>query len=210
MPRVNIEGLAAWGQQLISRLGWEEGDSRRVTWSPTPRLIRYYTTLGLLDRPAGFQGRTALYGPRHLLQVLAVKRLQLDGKTLDEIQPLLLGRTDEGLAALLGLTLPLPAPDAPEPLLSGPAPARPADFWKEVPAPRAPAPRPPERPPGPPERPPGRPLTSFEPIQGLQVLIDPARLPAGISPEACIDAIVQACAARLGEANLPESEGPTP
>ena len=202
MQGVNIVGLAAWGQQLLSQLGWEEGDSRRVTWTPTPRLIRYYTTLGLLDRPAGFQGRTALYGPRHLLQVLAVKRLQLDGKSLDEIQPLLLGRTDAGLAALLGLALPLPAPEAPE-TATEPAPARPTDFWKEVPAPRAPASRPPERPAG-------RPLTSFEPIQGVQVLIDPARLPAGLSLDDCMDAIVQACAARLGEARLPESEGPTP
>lgn len=199
MQGVNIAGLAAWGQQLISRLGWEEGDSRRVTWTPTPRLIRYYTTLGLLDRPAGFQGRTALYGPRHLLQVLAIKRLQLDGKTLEAIQPLLLGRTDEGLAALLGLTLPLPAPGAPEPATT--APARPAAFWQEVPAPRTPAP---------PDRPQGRTVTSLEPIPGLQVLIDPGRLPAGLSPEDCIDAIVQACRARLGEARLPESEGPTP
>lgn len=195
MQGVNIEGLAAWGQQLIAQLGWEEGDSKRVAWTPTPRLIRYYTTLGLLDRPAGFRGRTALYGTRHLLQVLAIKRLQLDGKTLEAIQPLLLGRTDEGLAKLLGLTLPLPAPGAAEAV--APA-ARPAEFWHEVPAPRAPAP------------PPGRPLTTFEPIPGLQVLIDPARLPAGLSPEDCIDAIVQACQARLGEARLPESEEPTP
>lgn len=202
MQRVKIEGLAAWGQQLISRLDWEEGDSRRVTWTPNPRLIRYYTTLGLLDRAADFQGRTALYGPRHLLQMLAIKRLQLDGKTLEEVQPLLLGRSDESLAALLGLALPLPDPGEPE-TASAPATARPAEFWKAVPTPQEPAPPPRHRAPG-------RPLTSFEPIPGLQVLIDPTRLPAGISLEDCIDAIGQACRARLGEADLPESEGPTP
>lgn len=198
MQAVRIEELAAWGQQLISRLGWEEGDSRRVSWTLTPRLIRYYTTLGLLDRPAGFQGRTALYGPRHLLQVLAVKRLQLDGKSLEEVQPLLLGRSDESLAVSLGLTLPLPALEVPDS-----APVRSTAFWKDVPAPRAPSARPPGRTPG-------RTLTSLEPLQGLQVLIDPARLPAGITPEDCIDAIVQACQARLGEAYLPECEEPTP
>lgn len=202
MQGINIEELAAWGQQLITQLSWEAGDSKRVTWTPTPRLIRYYTTLGLLDRPAGFQGRTALYGPRHLLQVLAVKRLQGDGKTLDEIQPLLLNRSDESLATFLGLTLPLPPPKAAAPATAT-APERPAEFWNDLPAPRAPAPRPPNRPAG-------RTLTSYEPIPGLQLLIDPSRLPAGLSPEDCIDAIIQVCRARLGEANLPESERPTP
>ncbi|MBC7545278.1 MAG: hypothetical protein H7338_21345, partial [Candidatus Sericytochromatia bacterium] len=36
--------------------------SNRVSDLPNPRGIRYYTTLGLLDRPAAMQGRTALYG----------------------------------------------------------------------------------------------------------------------------------------------------
>jgi hypothetical protein len=40
-------------------------DNRRIRAVPDERAIRYYTTLGLLDRPA-LTGRTAFYGPRHL------------------------------------------------------------------------------------------------------------------------------------------------
>ena len=49
--------------------------SGRVRDVPDRRTIRYYTTLGLIDRPA-LRGRTALYGRRHLLQLVAIKRLQ--------------------------------------------------------------------------------------------------------------------------------------
>ena len=177
MQRVRLEGLATWGQQLLAQLGWEEGGSKRVTWTPTPRLIRYYTTLGLVDRPAGFEGRAALYGPRHLLQVLAIKRLQLDGKSLDEVQPWLLGRSDADLAAILGVTLPLPDPVGTAPVVPQVA-ERPANFWEAVPAPRAPA---------------GRPVIRFEPLPGVEVLIDPDRLPAGHSPDSLMSLIAQAC-----------------
>ncbi|MBY8850082.1 MerR family transcriptional regulator [Saccharothrix sp. MB29] len=58
----------------------------RVRELPNGRAIRWYTTIGLVDRPAGFRGRTALYGRRHLLQVVAVKKLQAAGRTLAEIR----------------------------------------------------------------------------------------------------------------------------
>ena len=47
---------------------------------PNARALRYYTSLGLIDRPALMRGRTALYGRRHLLQVVAIKRLQESGR----------------------------------------------------------------------------------------------------------------------------------
>ena len=50
--------------------GQSNGQVRDV---PDRRTIRYYTTLGLLDRPAEMRGRTALYGQRHLLQLVAVE-----------------------------------------------------------------------------------------------------------------------------------------
>jgi DNA-binding transcriptional MerR regulator len=74
--------------------------SGRVRDVPDRRTIRYYTTLGLLDRPAGWRGRTALYGRRHLLQLVAIKRLQTHGLALAEIQTRLLGMHDRGLQAL--------------------------------------------------------------------------------------------------------------
>src|SRR5690348_15034744 len=55
---------------------YEGQASARVRDVPDVRTIRYYTTLGLIDRPAALRGRTALYGRRHLLQLVAIKRLQ--------------------------------------------------------------------------------------------------------------------------------------
>ena len=52
--------------------------NERIRDVPDPRTVRYYATLGLLDRPR-IEGRTALYGRRHLLQLVAVKRLQGHG-----------------------------------------------------------------------------------------------------------------------------------
>ena len=50
----------------------------RVRQLPDRRAVRWYTTTGLVDRPV-MQGRTALYSPRHLLQLVAVKRRQAAG-----------------------------------------------------------------------------------------------------------------------------------
>src|SRR3954454_6298528 len=72
----------------------------RVRGVPERRTIRYYTTLGLIDRPAEMRGRTALYGRRHLLQLVAIKKLQARGLSLAEIQQRLLGLPDEALREL--------------------------------------------------------------------------------------------------------------
>jgi DNA-binding transcriptional MerR regulator len=72
----------------------------RVRDLPDRRAVRWYATTGLVDRPAAMRGRTALYGPRHLLQLVAVKRRQAAGRTLAEIQVELAGATDTALAAV--------------------------------------------------------------------------------------------------------------
>lgn len=83
--------------------GYDGQANRRVTEVPDIRSIRYYTTLGLLDRPAEMRGRTALYGPRHLWQLVAIKRLQADGRTLAEIQQELTGAPDVALRRLAAI-----------------------------------------------------------------------------------------------------------
>jgi DNA-binding transcriptional MerR regulator len=168
---VKLEELAQWGQQIMDQLGWHEGDSKRVTWTPTPRLLRYYTTLGILDRAARFQGRVALYTGKHLLQVLAIKRLQLAGNKLEDIQKMMLGLNEETLAQMLGLELPLPEPLQCQ-IVDTPA-ARRQDFWHELPT------RPNPQPILVPVQ--QRQVTSVEPLPGLQVLVDPLQLPEGFS-----------------------------
>lgn len=60
--------------------------SGRVSDVPNARIVRYYTTLGLVDRPIAYDGRVALYTTRHLLQIVAIKRLQQVGTSLSDIQ----------------------------------------------------------------------------------------------------------------------------
>ena len=72
----------------------------RVSAAPDARTVRYYTTLGLLDRPR-IEGRQARYGERHVLQLLAIKALQTFDLPLAEIQQRLYGRSDAELKALV-------------------------------------------------------------------------------------------------------------
>jgi DNA-binding transcriptional MerR regulator len=117
--------------------------SGRVRDVPDLRTIRYYSTLGLLDRPAEMRGRTALYCLRHLRQLVAVKRLQTHGLSLAEIQSRLLGVSETALQELAQLPADLeregitnadqPAPETSE--------RREPSFWRESPAQVEPAPR---------------------------------------------------------------------
>jgi DNA-binding transcriptional MerR regulator len=93
--------------------------SARVRAVPDRRAIRWYTTIGLIDRPVAHRGRTALYGPRHLLQLVAVKRLQASGLPLVAIQQELAGATDTQLARVARLP---GAPGAPAALDGGGSP----------------------------------------------------------------------------------------
>ena len=94
---------------------------------PDDRTVRYYGTIGLLDRPLAMRGRTALYGVRHLAQVVAIKRLQTAGKSLGEIQAMWPTLDDDTLSRLSGIPLTTRAKTK----------ARPS-FWKTPPAASAP------------------------------------------------------------------------
>ena len=97
----------------------------RVRDVPNERLIRWYVTVGLVDPPLSRRGRVARYGRRHLLQLVAVKRRQAEGRSLAEIQAELAGATDEALAAVARVPDIDPAPQAP--------PAAPSRFWVRQP-----------------------------------------------------------------------------
>jgi DNA-binding transcriptional MerR regulator len=72
----------------------------RVRDVPNERLIRWYVTVGLLDPPLSRRGRVAWYDARHLLQLVAIKRLQAEGRSLAEIQAELAGATNASLAGV--------------------------------------------------------------------------------------------------------------
>jgi len=96
--------------------------SGRVRDLPDLRTIRYYTTLGLLDRPAAMRGRTALYGFRHLLQLVAIKHLQARGLSLAAVQERVIGLSNAALRKIAELPASKPKPD--------PSPSRGDSFWR--------------------------------------------------------------------------------
>ncbi len=103
----------------------------RVRDVPDRRAVRWYATIGLVDRPLAVAGRPARYGPRHLLQLVAVKRRQAQGRTLAEIQAELAGATDATLRRVAALPDGWP-PAAPAESGDEPRPAR-TRFWAAAP-----------------------------------------------------------------------------
>jgi DNA-binding transcriptional MerR regulator len=149
---------------LALAVDYEGPASGRVREVPDARTIRYYTTLGLIDRPAALRGRTALYGRRHLWQLVTVKRLQARGLSLAEVQRRLVGLTDAALRKLAGV----PAEEAPERNADKTEAPREA-FWKETPEPAARAER------GEVRR--VLPLTGVPLTDGVTLLLEAARPP---------------------------------
>jgi DNA-binding transcriptional MerR regulator len=137
-------------EQAADLLGSQPSRGGRVRDVPNERLIRWYTTIGLLDPPLSRRGRIALYGPRHLLQLVATKRRQADGRSIADIQAELTGATDETLSAIAGIPVPRRVPSTPPVPFEQAVPAAPAAvptgtrerFWAAQPAsPASAAPR---------------------------------------------------------------------
>jgi DNA-binding transcriptional MerR regulator len=90
-------GLEAYGlEQLLAVAGEQLGEEI------SPRTVRLYATQGLIDRP-GKEGRSAIYGRRHLLQLLLIRTLARRGLSLAAIAPLAACSDAELLEQLLHL-----------------------------------------------------------------------------------------------------------
>ena len=104
----NLEQLSSEVAEQLSRRGLlGAAPDARVSAAPDARTVRYYTTLGLLDRPR-IENRQARYGQRHLLQLLAIKALQSLELPLAQIQQALYARSDAELQQLIDA---LPRPE---------------------------------------------------------------------------------------------------
>jgi len=133
LTRWTIAELGAAVEQALA-VGYDGSRNGQVRDVPDARTIRYYASLGLVDPPAEMRGRTALYTRRHLLQVVAVKRLQAAGRALVEIQKELLGLTDAALEPIANV----PADVEPSAVVGPPIPKPSAGaFWAVPPAPVA-------------------------------------------------------------------------
>ena len=150
-----LDELAGTAARLLRALAVEVDDGR-VGGAPDARTIRFYQTTGVLDRPLRYDGRRAIYGYRHLLQILAVKRLQAEGYPLGMIQSALPAKsTGEIERALAGSS----SPKAPAP---GPAvEASPGPPWPTA---------------GPEHTVAPRPVLTADIAAGVTVTVDPAQV----------------------------------
>src|SRR5688572_31550630 len=98
-----LDELVARVSAALEAADYPGAPNGRVREVPDRRAIRWYTTIGLLDRPDGMRGRSALYGPRHLAQLVAIKRRQAQGRSLAQIQAELVGATDTVVYGIAGL-----------------------------------------------------------------------------------------------------------
>jgi DNA-binding transcriptional MerR regulator len=123
-----IDELGARVAEALGGPGYEGVPSGRVRDVPDLRTIRYYTTLGLVDRPVAMRGRTALYGQRHLLQLVVIKRLQARGMSLAAVQERVVGLSDASLRRLADEEAAVTKADA---VLESTAPVSHAEsFWR--------------------------------------------------------------------------------
>lgn len=101
--RFEIADLRTLTARALQESDYRPAVSARVRAVPDTRTIRYYTTLGLLAPPRVMRGRTALYDEQHLLQIVAIKRLQAQDQTLSDIQKQLQGLPKEQLETIARL-----------------------------------------------------------------------------------------------------------
>ncbi|OBJ57037.1 MerR family transcriptional regulator [Mycobacterium sp. 1423905.2] len=129
---LSLAEFAALAAKAVEASGAAPGN-RQAKAVPAERMIRYYTARGLLPRP-GNRGRALTYGRTHVLRLVAIKRLQGQGLSLDEIADRLDAMAAdevESLAAIPPGVLPEDLGDVP----GDPAPARSSGrFWRTAPA----------------------------------------------------------------------------
>ena len=81
----DLEGVCLQAADVLAATGAGATDAR-VRDVPDARTVRYYQSIGLLDRPVRYDGRKAIYAYRHLLQMVCVKLLQAQGLSLAQVQ----------------------------------------------------------------------------------------------------------------------------
>ena len=133
---LSLTQLTEAARALLSRADAGPADER-VTAFPDARTVRYYQSLGVVDKPTRYQGRSAIYGYRHLLQVVAVKLLQTRGFSLAQIQSALAGVRNAQLESAAVDALGRPGEQVPA--RPGP-PSRPSPAHPPLPAPQPPRP----------------------------------------------------------------------
>lgn len=86
-PQWSLEEFVEVINQLLPQFLPLATNNSKVRPEMTPRLVRHYTTVGMVDEPKK-AGRYAIYTYRHLLQLLLVRRLLAEGMSANVINDL--------------------------------------------------------------------------------------------------------------------------
>jgi DNA-binding transcriptional MerR regulator len=80
---VNLDELCAEVNRVLEARGISVPDGRTAS-VVTPRNVRYYRTIGLLQPPSRGQGR-AVYEQTHVDEIIEIKRAQHEGTSLEQL-----------------------------------------------------------------------------------------------------------------------------
>lgn len=95
-----LEDFVEVANQLLPQFLPDGGAESRIQETVNARLVRHYSTNGLLDKPFKL-GREARYTYRHLLQVLLLRRLLAEGYSSGAVGQLIANKTNHDLEVLL-------------------------------------------------------------------------------------------------------------
>lgn len=98
---VGVAELAGEAAKILAESGLAQ-ERGTVSELPDERTIRYYLTEGLVSPAENKQGTASVFGYRHLLELLVVKKLQSEHLPIRKIRDLVDGRTERELERLLG------------------------------------------------------------------------------------------------------------
>ena len=100
---VGLPEFARASEAILAELSIEQ-QRGTVSLVPDERTIRYYLTEGLIQPAEEKQGTASVFGYIHLLQLVAVKKLQAEHLPIKKIRELVSGKDEQQLEGLLGVT----------------------------------------------------------------------------------------------------------
>lgn len=103
---VGVAGLAEAAARILAESGAARQGRGTVTELPDERTVRYYLAEGLIPPAEEKQGTASVFGFRHLLQLVVVKKLQAEGLPIRAIRELVTGKSERQLERLLGAEQP--------------------------------------------------------------------------------------------------------
>lgn len=101
MKYVGVAELAGEAARILAESGLAQARGT-VSEVPDERTIRYYLAESLIPPAEEKQGTASVFGYRHLLQLLVVKKLQSEHLPIRKIRDLVHGRSERELERLLG------------------------------------------------------------------------------------------------------------